>query len=291
MKTLIFGILIILTGSLHAQLVKDGLFNNPELTITEIPAASNMDIDDEGNILLIDPVKSQVFKLLKDTRYDSSIVIGGRNQREEGFLSLKKVVSKNRQSIYILDDADRRITLLNTNLKIIGNTHFLNLENFDNDEEIYPISFDISIAGEQYVLNQQDNRIYKFNPFGKLENVFGGLDYGAGSLFHPVDVIVSANNFVYVVDTSAQNLMVFDNYGVFRYKLEIKAPFRWSQVSVSASLIICYNQSQVYIENIQSGKNQLFKPELPNRIRDVKIKGSSIYLLTEKEIFLYKIKS
>ena len=295
MKRFSTGILLIsfIITSCYAQVVKEDLFNQPTKIISNLPLAADIDIDDEGNILLIDPVQSQVFKFLKSSNYDSSIVIGGKNGREEGFLSLKKIVVKNRQNLYLLDDADRRIILLNTNLKIIGNTNFLDLNNnsnsFEDDEEIYPISFDISIAGEQYILNQQNNKVYKFNPFGKLENTFGGLDYGAGSLLEPVEVILSKDNFVYLTDTTNQQLTVFDNYGVYRYKLKPLSSFKWQGLVIVGPLLICYNHQFIHTENLQSGKYISYTPKVDGKIIDLKVKGEFIYLLLENAVHLYRI--
>lgn len=230
--------------------------------------------------------------MFASTDYDSVLSIGGRSHRQEGFLSPQKIALNNRQSLFLLDDVQRKITWLNPNLRVMGSNDYLSLAGSLNalspGSEWFPISFAISPAGEQYILNQFDNKVYKLNVYGEIESSFGGLDYGAGSLYDPVDIQVNGTWEVWVSDTSAQQHSVFDLFGVFRYLVRPPCPFRWSNSRVYGRILWCWHEQQVYLQNLDSKRDQSFQLEA-QRVKDIVQTREYVYLLLENAIHLYPL--
>ncbi|MEM7375290.1 MAG: hypothetical protein AAF587_42235 [Bacteroidota bacterium] len=267
------------------------LFEQEALRKVSLPeSASQLLVDEEGNLLILDTENARLSKYIANTKFDSTLTIGGQSNRQEGFLHPIRISQKNRLNLYLLDDVQRRIVLLTINFKVVQEVNFNSLvsrlENLGEESEIFPLSFDINPAGEVFMLNQFDNKVLKINNFGDIEAVFGGLDYGEGSLYDPVELAVSDQNWVFVSDTTAQEIKVFDAYGVFRYTFQPAAPFRWKKFILSASRLICYDETHFHIEHLSSKEFISFSFPSPNRIRDLALNGSFFYVLLENGVSL-----
>ncbi|MEM7658909.1 MAG: hypothetical protein AAF399_22490 [Bacteroidota bacterium] len=256
------------------------------------PGAQQIQVDTEGNIFLLYPEKSRLEKHLILAEYDSSIFIGGKSNRQEGFLRPTKIAIANRQSVFVLDEALKRISQVNTNLQVIQEMNFLDfetdLQNSGTDLRMYPRDMSINPTGEAFLLNDFDNKIIKINPFGEIEVVFAGLDFGEGSLYEPVQLLATENRLVFVSDTSEQALKVFDAFGVYRYTLEPETSFRWARVAIGQQKIFCFSPRQLFIQHLASGTQQEFYLPRDFRLMDLAIQGERIYLLGENEVHLYR---
>jgi hypothetical protein len=140
-------------------------------------------------------------------------------------------------------------------------------------------------------LNQDDNKVYKFNSFRQLEVIFGGLDYGAGSLFQPDDLLINGQNFIFVPDAENQKVSVFDLYGVYQYSLELKMPFRWTKISLIGPYILFFDAKNLFFYNLTSKKIRHIQSPLANPLIDISGNKDFIYLLTEKAINLYPLEN
>jgi hypothetical protein len=293
MKWLI-GFVCFIIGSLGVSgfAQSDSLFPQPFLQISLPIAADQMEVDPEGNILLLDVEKGLLLKYLATTHFDSSISVGGKSSRQEGFLRPIQLAQKNRQTLYVLDDALKRISLLNINFKVIQEMNFLDFESdlqqIGKDLRIYPIDFDINPAGEIFLLNDFDNSIIKINAFGEIEVTFAGLDYGEGSLYDPTQLQTSESRFVFVSDTSLQRLQVYDSFGVFRYAHQPSSSFRWGKFRLSQQKLFCFSPTQLYVEQLASGKVRQYHLPTGLRLLDLAVVGETIYLLWENEVHLYR---
>lgn len=286
----LWGLLILLFPfSLFGQ--TDSLFLDRLHKLDSFPKANRLLVDEEGNYIFLQTEESRLHKYIALSEFDSAIHIGGRANRAEGFLNPVEIRLQGRQVLYVLDEVERRIILLNTNFKIIDDLNLINLESgfagSELPEEIMPSHFDVSPIGELYLLNQLDNKVYKLNAFGELEASFGGLDYGEGSLYEPVWLQVDQSNLVYVADTSQQSIKVFDNYGVYRYSLNPKVPRRWQRFVVQNGLLLLFDPQSVHILSLKNMKGKSFYPQLSAPIIDLFLQGDFLYLLTENTVHLY----
>ena len=191
---------LFLPFKISAQAPDSPLFSHPLKTVQPIPAnCSSIETDEEGNIYLLQTRSHKLSKLYANRGYDSIQSIGGKGIKGEGLNQPSQILTQNRQTIYLLDQMNRRLVLLNTNLKVTREVNFLELNAGPGslvDEEIFPVAFAAATSGELFLLNQNDLKIYKLNNQGRLENIFAGLDYGAGSLSDPVEMAMDERNFL-----------------------------------------------------------------------------------------------
>jgi hypothetical protein len=289
MKSIIFWLLWGAPLLLSAQSEPDSLPGQTRILLRDLPAMRSMAVDDEANIFLLDQ-SNRIYKYLKLAGYDSALVMGGKSVRSEGFLNPTQLSTRNRQSLYLLDEGLQRIILFNPNLKIVQEIDFLSLnasrDVFMEGEAILPASFDIGPTGELFVLNGQDNKVYKIDLFGQIESSFGGPDYGEGSLFAPAQLQLTEDNRVLVSDTSEQLLQVYNLYGIFEGHIAPDAPFRWQDFCLAGNALCFYRGNALYLFDPRTEKGQFIRLPSSPSLQQVVFKGGSIYLLYENQVHL-----
>ncbi|MEL7065586.1 MAG: hypothetical protein AAFP00_17740, partial [Bacteroidota bacterium] len=153
-----WGILLLSTIT-QAQINLDSVFASPVDTVLLVDKANLVASDPEGNLYTLDSESSILTKYFVLQHYDSSLSIGGRSQRAEGLIHPLAFQIKNRQRLYVLDDVSRTISLFNTNLKPINQLDL----SLSADGELFPLDMTVTPAEEIFVLNQQDNLVYKYS--------------------------------------------------------------------------------------------------------------------------------
>lgn len=263
----------------------------PYRSLTDLPTAQQLLVDGEGNLLLLDSERGRLYRYLSEADYDSSIFIGGKSLRDEGLVHPTKLALANRQELYLLDDAQGRLLVLNVNLKVIRRRDFLgnnaNSSFAAPEASLFPTSFAIGPTGEQFLINRSDNRVVKINQSGEEELRFGGPDYGPGALFSPSHIEVDGQNYVYVADTSEQLIQVYDLYGVWRYTLEVPVAFRWQQMRLFRPYLMLYNQQQVAFYHLKRDALVQVPFRIKTPIIDVALTSDRFYLLSRNAVHLY----
>lgn len=260
--------------------------------VRHIPLTKEFDeleLDSEGNVLLLDTKNNQICKYYADKQYDSLFCIGGKGSRKEGFLSLTHINASNRQLVFVLDAANRKIVTLNTNLKPIQNADFLAQER--EGFEMLPVAFDVNSWGDLYVLNEFDNKVYRFTASGFSGISFGGLDYGKGSLLAPAEVIVAENNDVYVFDIQNQVVSVFDVYGVYKNKIILpKGLLLWNKCTLFAQNLLLVNEQNAILFNFLTSNTLFlsFEAERTPKILDVKFRPQQVFVLTRESLEVWQ---
>gem|GEM_PF-1705798 len=256
------------------------------------PACAELSVDNEGNIILLSRNSGLIYKYLAAFNYDSSIVAGGKGRGTEGVIQAAKIVVPNRQQLYVLDAAQSRILLLNTNFKFIHSLDFITSSAFDislDEIEIIPQTFGVNTIGELFVLNQLDYKIYKFNQQSKISLQFGGTDYGLGSLTNPVDIQAHEDQNIYVSDTLNQRIIVFNNYGLYLYTLDEPLDETWFRFRLFDQYLIYITPFSIHLQFIPTRQMLKIPIKLDSPLIDLQFTKDFIYLLFEKGVYLYKI--
>lgn len=277
------------------QLLLDSAFLRPAKVLNHIPAlCTDIEVDEEGNLFLLQTSKHKVHKLFARQDYDSLITVGGKGNGQEGFNFPEKIVCPNRQSLFVLDAQNRRIVMLNTNLKVTRTFEFLSLQadQFEGSEaSIWPISFASGPTGELYLLNQEDIKVYKFDTEGAFQLAFGGVDYGNGSLVQPDNLTANSGNFIFVADAENQTVSIFDFYGVFQYQLQLKTSFHWKKMVAYEDHLILFDEHHLYFKNLMTKGEKEVSLGAQGNLVDLAMGPDFFYLLFENEVHLYPTRS
>lgn len=285
--------LLCLSRPLAAQTSFDSLFAHPARRLPLPAAVNDLECDEEGNLFLLHSDRHRLYKLFARNHWDSLLTVGGKGSGEEGFNLPVKLSMPNRQNLFVLDQMNRRIAVLNTNLRVVEDINFLDIDlNLldENLDYLNPLSFVAGPVGELYILNQEDLKVYKITGSGAVQTTFGGLDYGAGSLRTPDDVLISRDNYIFVSDSLRQVVTVFDLFGIYQYTLTMEDMPRWSRIVVYDQYMICLSAHHLTFLNLQSrGKYELeFGPD--KTLIDIAGTRSHLFLLTTAGIEVYALK-
>lgn len=287
--------LLLSPDRLHSQLLLDSAFLRPARILSAIPAGcTDIEVDEEGNIFLLQTPKHKVHKLFAAQQYDSSITVGGKGNGAEGFNFPQKIICPNRQSLYVLDAQNRRIVMLNTNLKVIRTIDFFNLGGdrmLDATQNFWPIAFTAGPTGELYLLNQQDIKVYKFLSTGAFQLSFGGVDYGAGSLTNPDDLICNLENYIFAIDAENQEVVIYDFYGIYQYRLTLQTPFHWDHAVTLGDYLLLSDDHNLYFRNLLTKGEKHVPLGDTQQLLDVAVDQEFFYLLFENEVHLYPTSS
>ena len=257
----------------------------------EIPAASGMSVDGEQNLYLIHEEQTGITKYLAAYQYDSMLTIGGRSHRQEGFLEIIDMDVSNRQSVYVLDQGRQRISLLHPNLRVLQDLNLTAITaspGAESPDDLLIHSLSANSAGELFLLNLLDNRIYVLSTRGEWSVVFGGTDYGPGSLFSPVSIALSTDNFLYVAQPDDQNFKVFDLFGTWRYDIETPTGFVWDEFQLSGEILILHGEKQLLVLDPRTG-GTIILPYPIDGIIDFFWGKDHVYFLTKNQVHLYPI--
>jgi len=295
---IIMLLLLLLSASLWAQTaltetLPDSLLR-PILTQLPCPDATALSVDEQGSLYLACPEANCLYKL-SGAKLDSILRIGGKGVGGESLNDPTDVLASNRLEVWVLDVDTRRLLLLNPNLKVLRYVDFMNLDQqFPGrqlPEQLNPTAFTLSAASELFVLNQDDNIVYKFDAFFRYETHFGGTAYGQGSLQTPNRLLAGPANSLYVLDTAAQTVQVFGNQGLYKHQLPLSLPFRWQTGVIYQNDLFLGSSvgetSHLVRYSLVSGQQRILRLPQGHRLRDLWASYRGLYLLTQNGVFLY----
>jgi len=274
-------------------LAQDTLSLTGKILFIPPTGASETAVDEEGNIFILSTGKNKLYKYFYTSSYDSCISIGGKGIDGEGLNQPINIQVVNRQSAYLLDQANRRLLVMNTNLKIVRSVNFMELDpaNYTGNSNTQPWITDYAItgSGDLFLLNQEDNRVLKVDIFGKLQTVFGGLDYGNGALYEPEQMRSNGQNQLCVSEPERNRIQLYDLFGIYLFPLIPPKNIHWTRIATSDDFLICYNQTQAWMYHFRTRENRILNFSGVEKITDLEIGPKGIYLLDKKGVFLYPL--
>lgn len=262
-----------------------------ETVVPVVERASAIRVDDERNMYLINEDRTRIYKYLAAYQYDSVLSIGGRSHREEGFLDISDLDVSNRQLTIALDRGRQRVVFLHPNLRVMQALDLLNLNStgrLNAPEDLLATQLAVNSAGELFLLNVLDNRIYKINSFGEWELAFGGTDFGQGSLYEPLALRLNPNNLLFVTDAQQDALLVYDLFGTYRYQVPLTGQAPPDRLDAGLHQLLLWNQEQLSWLDLRRQRLLPMPPPLP-RWTDLAWEGNHIYFLTENAVHLYTV--
>lgn len=265
-------------------------FRAPLAQIALDAAADRAELDNEGNIYLLETAGRRLSKRLAATGWDSVRSLGGASARDEGLIEPVKVCAGSRQQVLVFDAGKRSVLVFSRDLRLVSERSFLLRQPDERgfSEELLPSDFAAGPANEWYIANQLNNRILKLNPFGEAEAEFGGPDAGPGAVYAISGLEASADNLVYVADARRQLIQVYDNFGIWRYTL--RPGYRgWTRMRLAPGGLLLFSERGAALCD-PAGTRWLELP-LPTGclIRDLAMRGNRLCLLTKNAVSLYEV--
>ncbi len=150
---------------------------------------------------------------LAGVSFDIEYAVGQFGIGKEQFNGPVDVVEDKDENIYVVDQGNNRIEVLNRRGQFVrewGGRGFTP-GRFDT-----PVAITIDPAtGSLFVVDLLNHRIQKFDPNGKFLMAIGRLGSSTGEFNKPMDVALDRNGNIYVADSGNNRIQKFDPSGKF----------------------------------------------------------------------------
>jgi len=276
---ILYIILFITTSSLC--LAQQFVYNR---SIGEFKDASSFYINSAGIVFVTDDLTNEVYQL--DTLGNLIESIGGYGWDESAFDDPVDVFA-DPLKVLVADKNNNRIQRFDKNLNFIFQIY---TRDSDNEAERfgYPVSAVTSNLGDVFILDSENKRILKFDPFGKFIQTIGGYDYGKYTLNDPKKLAISMENNIYVIDDNY--VYIYDNYGTGIGELEINEEM--ISIRIIFNWLTLNSSEKIYFANLKSKDKMLNEAILtgiddnPGIVSSLIFNGK-LYVLTKKSILIF----
>jgi tripartite motif-containing protein 71 len=171
---------------------------------------SGISTDLQGNIYVADTGNNRVQKFTSGGELIA--IVGGFGWENEQFQRPLDVCADNSLNVYVADYDNQRIVMLDKDLHWIT-AFYSNSSLQENFQFGFPRSIDVSIHDQLFVVDGENRRILKYGLNRIPELSFGAYDWGEGFLTNPVQLCISKFDMVYVSDSDAGIIFIYDYYG------------------------------------------------------------------------------
>jgi len=246
--------------------------------------ASSFYINSAGYIYVSDINTDEITVL--DTLGNLVKNIGGYGWRQSAFDNPADIFA-DALKVYVADRNNHRIQRFDKNLNF--NFQIITRESDMEEERFgYPLSAVMSNQGDIFILDSENSRIVKFDIFGNFLQNFGGYDYGNYALQKPLQLAVSMQNNIFVID--GNQVIIFDQYGNGCGKMtgiedftSIRIIFEWLTVT---------SKDKIYTANLRSPEMNLKENLLEGiegklEIVSALVFNNKLFVLSKKEIFIF----
>ncbi len=125
--------------------------------------------------------------------------------------------------------------------RFLANRSTINLRKYNI---LQPSAIALSYDNNIWVYDVYDNKLRKIDEAGNIQLETSDFRQLFGKGFSP-QKIINDNGLVYLAD-SATGIFVFDNYGTFKKKLDLKG---WNNIEVRNGNIVRLNSSEIVVYN------------------------------------------
>ena len=246
--------------------------------------ASSFYINPAGFIYVSDISTNEITAI--DTLGNLLKQIGGYGWNESAFDNPADVFA-DALKLFVADKNNHRIQRfdknLNYNFQIFTRNSDVEAERFG-----YPLSAVMSNQGDVFILDSENSRIVKFDIFGNFLQNFGGYDYGNYALQKPVQLAVSMQNNIFVIDRD--QIIIFDQYGNGTGKISGVEEF--TSIRIIFEWLTATSKDKIYITNLRRPEKSLREVMLEGLKKKIDIVSAFIfnnklYILTKKEILIF----
>ncbi len=152
--------------------------------------------------------------------------IGGFGWENEQFDQPLDIWAANALDVYVADYNNNRIQRFDRNLNYV--TSIVNDETQPAELQFaFPRALAVSLFGDVFVIETENNRVIKFDAEGRPLISFGDYDSGGGRLDAPHSICVAGEDDVFITDQQRGSVIRFDYYGNFLQEFgtgELRSP-------------------------------------------------------------------
>jgi DNA-binding beta-propeller fold protein YncE len=261
----------------------------------QLKGASGLSVDLSGAIYISDTENNRILKFNLNGKLIKSI--GGFGWEKEQFYTPLDICASSALDVFVADYNNHRIQRYDKDLNYISSLY--SDENWDETFQFaYPKSMVVSIHGDLFIIDGENIRLLMLNSFGEPEMSFGDFSEGKGRLVDPVQITMSSKDRLFVSDSQANKIIVFDYFG--NYLSEIGTDFLKNPQGLyfsSLNLLFVADSGNKRIAIFDQDGALFFQwsiisdelGKFQNPV-DVVSFGKRIFVLDEDKVFVFELK-
>ncbi len=228
-------------------------------------------------------IEGQTQEILEIDFNGNKIKRGGGFGWAAGLFDSPSAIFSNFLTVYVTDKNNHRVQSFDKDLNYIGSL-ITQLSGFGNFKEIrYPSDCIIDLQGDYFILDSENNRVAKFDPFGSFIMDFGGINMGNFSLHKPGKLLLLNETVLSVLDES--RLIAYDFFG--NGLSIVPLPEAFSSIAGTESVLLGAAGNLLYKKDItKSGSGWVkFAANINENIIKVNIKNGIVFALTKTALY------
>ncbi|MFH0990728.1 MAG: NHL repeat-containing protein [bacterium] len=194
-------------------------------------------------------------------------------------------------NIFVADYGNHRISRFDRDLNFISSFSTRDTS-FAPARFGYPGGIALSRSGEMVILDTENSRVMKFNAQHRFEREFGGINDLRGKVTQPLKILIDQSDRILVLEPN--RLIIFDPWGNFIQTIE--GPLFRDAVgfdTASDQIVVALKQQLLWYDERGAVRAAISISNLPEllpaeSLRDVKMAGNALYLLTAGRVLKYR---
>ncbi len=251
--------------------------------------AVRVDISSHGWVYVVDADRNSISLFRGEA--SSPVTVGGYGWTSTSFDGPTGIATDG-INVYVADHGNHRIQRFDRNLNFIST--FSTRDTTILDARFgYPAGVAVSRFGDLFILDEENIRVVKFNAQSQFERTFGSLGDERGKLEHPLKILLSPDDHVYVLEPN--KIIVYDYFGNYVRTFGADVFHNAKGFSVGSEKAIVVTSDTLYWFSKQGdftgampGKNIISSAPL-RTIEDVAVIRDRLYLLTAERVFVFKV--
>ncbi len=202
---------------------------------------------------------------------------------DAGVFDSPVAIFSNILSVFVTDKNNHRIQQFDKDLNYAGSLQTQPSGQISFPEIRYPVDCLVSPQGDYFILDSENKRILKFDPFGNFLMEFGGMNWGQYTLQTPLRLLTLNSDGIGVLEKT--RLLFFSSFGTGTAMLPL--PENVSSASLDNSAIYCSSGNNILIKKngTVQGSWEQYTTDIPDPVIKIEFRSGYLYVLTAKAIF------
>lgn len=202
---------------------------------------------------------------------------------DNGLFDEPSAVCSNIISVFVTDKNNHRVQQFDKDLNYVGALQTSAPDQPNAVEIRYPVDCILSAQGDYFILDSENKRIVKFDPFGKYLMDFGGINWGAFALQTPHRFVEGNSELIAVLESN--RIVFYTPFGTGIRSIPLEHEIQ--SAAISHSLLYLAQGKAITTLNLDnpslgSGTREL---QIEGTILKIEIRNEALYVLTTTGIY------
>jgi len=245
------------------------------LLLGSLVNGGDIDADIQGNLYVVDYAANALVKY--SSAGDTISFVRGFGSGAREFDRPSAVVARSGNDVWVADMYNHRVQRFNRTLDLVWTLH--TRDDADATRRFgLPRDIALTRQGDLLVLDGENVRLLRFDPFGGIVAGFGGPTSGDGRLADPSEIEVDRSDNIYVLDRGS--ILRYDPFGTFTGRLPLPIDGAITTFTIEDDTLVVCDSTVALTYRLEPLEN-LDAIELPSVTQSIRLVRGE-YLLVDQ---------